>query len=320
MQRTGSPSRTPAPRGGTEGPAVQVGGELTRADARRNRAKVLAAAQAAFAKEGTGVSLGEIARRAGVGAGTVYRHFPTKGVLLEAVLAQRVERLTRLATEYAESSDPGAAFFDFVTEVVTSTPGNKDMCALLEDGDGWPRAVLNSTGRRFAEALEALLSAAQERGEVRKDLDVEGLKAIFTGCVAIQQLQQDLRTLAPMSALVINALRPGGAGGPGAADPVTDAEGTRKFRDEIRPEGVKRNGDPTTCAVCGTPLTHTGPGRPPRFCGPACRQKAYRQRRATEVRLPGRAGRHAAKNGTPHGEPTRCAPTSKPAPDRSPAQ
>jgi AcrR family transcriptional regulator len=279
MQRTGSASRTsPA----SNGAALQAGGELTRADARRNRAKVLAAAQAAFAKEGTGVSLGEIARRAGVGAGTVYRHFPTKDVLLEAVLAQRVERLVRLATAYAESSDPGTAFFDFVTEVVTSTPGNKDMCELVEGDDGWPRAALLSTGRRFSEALKVLLSAAQDQGEVRKDLSVDDLNAIFTGCVAIQRLQPDRKTLAPMSALVIDALRPGGSTGPGAA--VTDPGEAQKIRDENRLENGKRNDTPSTCGVCGTPLTHTGPGRPPRFCGPACRQKAYRRRRTAEAR------------------------------------
>jgi AcrR family transcriptional regulator len=115
------------------------------------------------------VSLGEIARRTGVGAGTVYRHFPTKDVLLEAVLSQRVERLTRLAVEYAESGEPGAAFFDFVVEVVTSKPGNRDMCELLESEDGWPHAVLHASGRRFNEALRALLHAAQQAGAVRAD-------------------------------------------------------------------------------------------------------------------------------------------------------
>jgi AcrR family transcriptional regulator len=277
MQRTDSGSPTSPP---SSAAALQSGGELTRADARRNRAKVLAAAQAAFAKEGTGVSLGEIARRAGVGAGTVYRHFPTKDVLLEAVLAQRVERLVRLAAAYAESGDPGTAFFDFVTEVVTSTPGNKDMCELVEGDDGWPRAALLSTGRRFSEALEALLSAAQEQGDVRQDLRVDDLNAIFTGCVAIQRMQPGRKTLAPMSALVIDALRP--QGGAGAA--VTDPGEIRKRRDENRLESGKRNDAPITCGVCETPLTHTGPGRPPRFCGPACRQKAYRRRRTAEAR------------------------------------
>ncbi|SDD50877.1 TetR/AcrR family transcriptional regulator [Glycomyces harbinensis] len=245
-------------------PAERTGADAPRADARRNRAKVLAAAQAAFAKEGTGVSLGEIARRAGVGAGTVYRHFPTKEALLEAVLSQRLERLTRLAAGYAEAPDPGAAFFDFVTEVVVSTPANQDLCELLGSEDGWPRAVLLASGRRSAEALAALLEAAQRAGAVRADLDAEGVQAIFTACVAIQRMRPDRGGLAPMSALVIDALR---------------SDDGRDSRYESRAAAGKRNDAPTVCASCGAPITRTGPGRPARFCGPACRQKAYRQRR-----------------------------------------
>ena len=260
MQHPSSPPQAASPSRAAETPGP-VGGELSRADARRNRAKVLTAAHTAFAKEGTGVSLGEIARRAGVGAGTVYRHFPTKEVLLEAVLSQRIERLTYLAAGYAESKDPGAAFFDFVAEVVTSTPGNRDMCVLMESEDGWPRAVLLASGRRFAEALAALLHAAQRAGSVRPDIDVTGVQAIFTGCVAIQRLQSDRHELAPMSALVIDALR---------------AEGTRNLRYETPVDAGKHN---STCDSCGTTINRTGPGRPARFCGPACRQKAYRQRR-----------------------------------------
>jgi AcrR family transcriptional regulator len=240
--------------------------EASRADARRNRAKVLAAAQAAFATAGAGVSLGEVARRAGVGAGTVYRHFPTKEVLLEAVLSQRVERLSRLAEGYAASPDPGAAFFAFVTEVVVSTPGNRDMCELLQGKDGWPRAVLLASGRRFSEALASLLGAAQRAGAVRPDLAVEDVTAIFTACVAIQQMREDRGVLAPMSALVIDALR----------DP--------NIRYGTPPSAGNHN---VTCASCGAPIDRTGPGRPARYCGSACRQKAYRQRRALG---PGSAG------------------------------
>lgn len=244
------------------------------ADARRSRAKVLAAAQQAFTAVGAGVSLGEIARRAGVGAGTVYQHFPTKAVLLEAVLSQRIERLTRMAAGYAESDDPGEAFFDFVTEVIVSTPANQDLCELLESGDGWPRAVLLASGRRSAEALGALLEAAQRAGAVRPELGVEDVQAIFAACVAIQRLRSDRVGLAPMSALVIDALR-------------NRSEETRNLRYENPPRPGKRN-EPASadCASCGAPIERTGPGRPARFCGSACRQKAYRQRLTHAAAVP----------------------------------
>src|SRR3954447_4416845 len=86
------------------------GGRAPRADARRNRQRVLEAAESAFAGEGISVPIDEIARRAGVGAGTVYRHFPTKDALLHAILAIRVERMTEEAHAAARAPDPGAAF------------------------------------------------------------------------------------------------------------------------------------------------------------------------------------------------------------------
>src|SRR5260370_4133101 len=80
-----------------------------RADARRNRARVLEVAQAVFATEGLAVPIDEIARRAGVGAGTVYRHFPTKEALFEAIVISRVERLTEEGGSLASAEDPGPA-------------------------------------------------------------------------------------------------------------------------------------------------------------------------------------------------------------------
>src|SRR3984885_11076494 len=81
-----------------------------RADARRNRERVLEAARAAFGAEGSDVSLDEIARRAGVGAGTVYRHFATKEALFEAVVFDRIAELVEEARTLSKDPDPGRAF------------------------------------------------------------------------------------------------------------------------------------------------------------------------------------------------------------------
>src|SRR5215471_4249673 len=89
-----------------------------RADARRNRARVLEAAEAVFAARGTSASTEEIALRAGVGAGTVFRHFPTKEALLEAILADRVARLGEEARSLAASADPGAALLGLFARMV----------------------------------------------------------------------------------------------------------------------------------------------------------------------------------------------------------
>ncbi|MGN5632903.1 TetR/AcrR family transcriptional regulator [Streptomyces sp. AC154] len=101
-----------------------------RADARLNRAKVLAAAVHAFTTKGLDVSLSEIARQAGTGTGTVYRHFPSKENLLEAVLVQQVEDLVAAARRRAAQAPPVAAFFGFLLETIDKSSGRKHVCDL----------------------------------------------------------------------------------------------------------------------------------------------------------------------------------------------
>ncbi|WP_067711292.1 TetR/AcrR family transcriptional regulator [Nocardia yamanashiensis] len=244
-------------------------GAAERVDARRNRALVLAAAQRALAEEGTGVSLAEIARRAGVGAGTVHRHFPSKTALLEAVMQQRLDRLTALAVGFGGAPDAGVAFFAFCTEVVMSTPRNQGLCDILEK-DGWPRELMREAGERFHRALTALLVAAQGQGAVRADIDVADVLELFTGCVVIQRLRPNAAGLARGAQLVLDALR---------AEPA----GTRVTKDgssvAARNESAGGSVTPAAhCPVCATPLRPGGAGRPARYCSPACRQKAHRRR------------------------------------------
>ncbi|WP_227980813.1 TetR/AcrR family transcriptional regulator [Nocardia spumae] len=242
----------------------------TRIDARRNRARVLTAAQRAFAESGMSVSLSEIARRAGVGAGTVHRHFPTKTDLLEAVIQQRIDRLTARALTLRDAPDPTAAFLDFCREIVTRTPGNKAMCDLLEADDGWPRVLLRDAGERFHLALGQLLHAAQRAGGVRADLTLTDVLAIFTGCVAIQRASNVRTELSRPAAMLLQAMR--------AESTVTKRENSSDRRDES--PGSDESRDPGRCPICGAGLPHSATGRPARYCSSACRQKAHRRRRA----------------------------------------
>ncbi|MFD3704590.1 TetR/AcrR family transcriptional regulator [Nocardia sp. NPDC058658] len=236
-----------------------------RADARRNRALILAAAQRALAERGTTVSLAEVARRAGVGAGTVHRHFPTKTALLEAVMHQRVDGLAALADRHLADPDPGSAFFALCTHVIATTPGNKDLCDLVQSDDGWPRALLRGAGNRFHRALGALLVSAQRQGAVRPDVVVTDVLDIFTGCVAVQQHRRANDPLAPAVVLILDALRT-------RPSPVT------KLAEIERNETVEGDETAPTCPVCGSRLGHSTTGRPARYCSAACRQKAHRQR------------------------------------------
>src|SRR5690606_32524481 len=126
----------------------------------------------AFAEEGASVPLDEIARRAGVGAGTVYRHFPTKEALFEAVIRHRVEELLDDARARADADDPGEAFFGFLAELADGVAAKRDLTdALAAQGAGVDATVSTTTGAMH-EALDVLLRRAQEAGDVRTDVDV----------------------------------------------------------------------------------------------------------------------------------------------------
>ncbi|MCP9623826.1 TetR family transcriptional regulator [Nocardia otitidiscaviarum] len=243
-----------------------------RADARRNRELVLAAAQRAFAERGMSVSLMEIARRAGVGAGTVHRHFPTKNDLLAAVLRQRIERLTDLAVRSRERADVGRGFFDFCLEVVTSTPGNKAMCDVLDGDDDWPSTALVGVGARFRHAVAELLGAAQRQGTVRSDLTVSDVLTIFTGCVAMQRGSGVRRGLSRPVAIMVEAMR---AEAPGVTKRGTAGDGRAGT---VRDEKAFRDDAESRCPICAAAVPRARTGRPARYCSAACRQKAHRDR------------------------------------------
>jgi AcrR family transcriptional regulator len=150
-----------------------------RADAVRNRQRVLDAAQTAFAEEGLAVPIDEIARRAGVGAGTVYRHFPTKVALYEAILLDHVERLTADATSRSLSPDAGDALFDFLTAMVERGSGNRALAEALAGAGVDVHAKLASTTRSLYDRLDDLLTAGQRNGAVRADVTPTEVRALL---------------------------------------------------------------------------------------------------------------------------------------------
>ena len=113
--------------------AVEQPPRKLRADAARNRERVLEAAREVFAEHGVGVPIDDVARRAGVGVGTVYRHFPTKESLFEAILVDSIERMSASAREAAEADDPGQAFFEFLWLVTGHGGENMALADALAD-------------------------------------------------------------------------------------------------------------------------------------------------------------------------------------------
>ncbi|MFF9587411.1 TetR/AcrR family transcriptional regulator [Streptomyces achromogenes] len=150
-----------------------------RADARRNRARVLEAATAAFASDGLLVPLDEIARRAGVGAGTVYRHFPTKEALFEAVILHRVRSLVTEAEDLAAAEEPGEAFFGFIDHMTRESAAKRDLIDALAGSGVDVTANLREINRELRDAIAHLLTRAQRAGVVRSDIGITHFMALL---------------------------------------------------------------------------------------------------------------------------------------------
>lgn len=182
---------------------------LLRADARRNRARVLDAAEQVFADRGTGASTEEIARQAGVGVGTVFRHFPTKAALLEAVFVGRLTRLGEQAAALSASEEPGPAFFTFIALVVDQASSKNAFADALAAAGVNAQAVASGVSGEFAEAMTALLSNAQRAGAVRPDIGAGELKAVLVGASrAVEQGGDDPATRARILVVMLDGLRP----------------------------------------------------------------------------------------------------------------
>ena len=152
-----------------------------RSDAQRNREAILDAAAVELRTRGIDASIDDIAARAGVGVGTVYRNYPTKDALMEAILRARVEPLVALAREAAAAEDAGEAFFGFLHRVVDES---SDFRALADamDAAGFDFNTMKRevTAELFA-AIAELLAHAQQSGAVRSDVAIDDVHMLMAG-------------------------------------------------------------------------------------------------------------------------------------------
>ena len=176
-----------------------------RADARRNRERVLTAAREAFAELGFGVPLDVIAERAGVGPGTVYRHFPTKEALFEAVTLARVQDLVVVARVGAESADPGAALDAFLARLAAEAAAKRDLPDAL-GGAGAAAVALART--ELHAALDDLLARARAAGVVRPGIGAPELLALLKGLLQAVHGSADPHLAARLLGVVRDGLRP----------------------------------------------------------------------------------------------------------------
>src|SRR5215813_8370167 len=180
--------------------ADAAAGRPLRADAARNREKVLCAAREAFAESGYGVPLDEIAARAGVGPGTVYRHFPAKEALFEAVVTARITDLVNDARARADAADPGDAFFGFLARVAGEAAAKRDLPDAI--------SVAGSLRENLFAALDVLLRRAQQAGAVRAGIGTPDLIALLKGMFASLADSADPALNERVFAVLSHPLRP----------------------------------------------------------------------------------------------------------------
>jgi AcrR family transcriptional regulator len=162
-----------------DGPARESARPL-RADARRNRDKLVAAARQCFADQGLTVPLDEIARRAGVGAGTMYRHFPTKESLFDAIVLAHVTALSEEARDLQDAAEPGAAFIDFCFRLIDRSAGNRALAEVLARAGTDARAAMTAAAAELDHYLGTLISRAQQAGSIRQDVTMTEVRALLT--------------------------------------------------------------------------------------------------------------------------------------------
>jgi AcrR family transcriptional regulator len=170
----------PSPRT-TEEPAGTQPARKQRADAQRNRERLLEVAKAAFADEGPDVSLDEIARRAGVGIGTVYRHFPTRDAIVEAVYRREVEQLAGSATRLLGSLSPIDALHEWMRLFVDYIATKKVIASALSSTVGGPSELYESSRTQITDAMFLLVDRAGAAGEIRPDVDPNDLLRALAG-------------------------------------------------------------------------------------------------------------------------------------------
>ena len=181
---------------------------MLRADARRNVELLIAAARAAFAAEGANAPLDDIARAAGVGSGTLYRHFPTRLALLEAVYRDSVERLCAEGERLAATEPPTEALIDWLRGFVVVVSEKRGLAAALSDEGraqslfGECHAMINATGA-------ALLDRAKDAGAVRQEVPLGDLLKMAKAFANAAETSPEGSALAErLLVLSIDGLRP----------------------------------------------------------------------------------------------------------------
>jgi AcrR family transcriptional regulator len=183
-----------------------------RADAERNRRRILDAAAEVFAERGVSATLNDVARAAGVGVGTVYRKFADKDAMLDELFADKIDTLVRLAEESSADGEPGAAFRGFLLSLMQTRATDRGLDAILS-APGRSARFTDELGRRFMPEVDRLVSRAIAAGELRAGFSGQEvcLLAFMVGKVADITRASDPDVWRRYAQLLIDGTRPSAA-------------------------------------------------------------------------------------------------------------
>jgi AcrR family transcriptional regulator len=167
-------------RPGSDAPAT-VEPRRPRSDSLRNRQRVLEAAEQVLGSEGLSAPIDRVAEEAGVGVGTIYRHFPTKEALFEAILLSHFERLVKEARLLAEAKDAASGLFALLDRLLAYALDKRDLADVLSGAGVDIKASAGGLKRELEEIGEGLLARAQQEGTVRADISGADLICLVAG-------------------------------------------------------------------------------------------------------------------------------------------
>lgn len=180
-----------------------------RADALRNRARILAAAEEVFALEGVGVPIDTVAERAGVGVGTLYRHFPTKEALFEAIVLERLQALLVTARSYGQDLEPGVAIYSFLHEFGHQAAAKKDLMEAISSAGIDIKSKCQDTIEEIMGCVDELRRSAVATGSIRSDVSAEDIVTLVVGtCQSGGKPGVDEDRIDRMISIVCDGLRP----------------------------------------------------------------------------------------------------------------
>ena len=179
-----------------------------RADARRNRDKLVATARAALAADGSAASLDGIAREAGVGIGTLYRHFPTRDALVEAVYSAELDSLAASGPALLKELAPETALREWVARYAQFTAAKRGMMDTLRAGLAMGKLPTSTTRERITAAIAPILAAGATDGSLRSDVGPDDVTTLLFGTFLATAASTSTDTTRRLLDLVVDALLP----------------------------------------------------------------------------------------------------------------